>query len=175
MYLAVAQHGLQHERQRHKRQPLRGEGANSGGGGQREQGTPQQVNRQDGRRVAGLAPHQQPQAGDGAAPFQRNARPGRAMGQFIGSQDKQAQRQRAQHGGNAVKAVRRALGFGQAAQAQHRGQDADGHVDEEQPVPGSQQQDGGRGGGASRERQADHHRVQSQPASQHVRRVDEAQ
>ncbi|KAG1451066.1 hypothetical protein G6F57_016259 [Rhizopus arrhizus] len=165
----------QGEGQRHERQRLRRESADRRGRRQREQGPAQQVHGQDRRGVAVLAAHQQPQAGDGAAPLQRDARPGRAVRQFIGPQHEQSQRQRAQQGGDAVETVRGARRLGQAAQGQHRGQDADGHVDPEQPVPGPQPQDGGRRRGAGRKRQADHHRVQAQPAAQHVRGIDEAQ
>ena len=122
-----------------------------------------------------LPAHQQPQAGDGAAPLQHHARPRRGMRQFVGPQHEQTQRQRAQQGGDAIKPVRRAGGFRQAAQAQHRRQNADRHIDQEQPVPRPQQQNGRCGRGAGGERQAHHHRVQPQAAAQHVRRIDKAQ
>ena len=163
------QDGFEIERQRHEREPLRGERADGGQRGQREHGPAEQVDRQHRRRVPGLAADQQPAERECHRSSREHDRERPTLREFAEREDQRRERDHVEQRGHRIERMLAARRLRQRRNRDCKREHAERHVHREQPRPRGHRQDQRRDRRPHRERHADDERVEADAAPEPVR------
>ncbi len=130
----------------------------------------------DQRRVRrGFAPDQREPRRDRRCDFDRGDRAlAAAVREDVDADEEEAEGQRVQRRAGPVEPARRAVGIGQRAPGHHEVDDADRHVDREQPLPGADGENRRGDGRPDRGGDRHHQRVQPDTAAEQGLRIGEA-
>ena len=169
-----ADHVVEVEGQGDKGDPLRDKAAHGGRDRQGKDRPGEQIDRQKRHRLAELAAHQEPADRDAAGEFGGDRGDCLVVADTVDAGNQQTEHRGAEERAPQIKAMLARRCVGQIPERQQKGDDADRHVDREEPRPRRYRQDRRRDARAGRRRHRHDERHQGDAAAQLAARIGKA-